>query len=267
MNRIQKKCIIASAGFHLLLVVVLFAGPGFFTSQSKLDDTMVLTFVPYETTDLKIAGGGRPNGSPPAPVPQPRPPQPAPPKPAPEVKEPKPDKPEAESLEPAEKPKIKVNLNKVVRKPATQTAKANPTKTPADQTPSKDLQALRSAVSKINSGLSSSTAIEMPLGPGGGGVPYANFYDGVKKIYSDAWVVPDGVTDDNATVTASVTIARSGEVTASKIVVTSGNPEVDQSVQAALNRVRFAVPLPVGAKEDERTVRIKFNVRAQRLLG
>jgi TonB family protein len=222
------------------------------------------------TTDEKIAGGGRPNGSPPPPTPV-RQPQPEPPKPAtpePQVKETKPDDKDSDSLEPTKKPKVKVNLTKVTRKPTTQTAKPNATKTPsADQTPSKDLQALKSTVNNLKSGLSTATTVDSFQGPGGDGVPYANFYDGVKKIYSDAWLVPDGVTDDNATVTASVTIARNGEVTASKIVVSSGNSEVDQSVQATLNRVRFAVPLPTGAKEDERTVRIKFNVRAQRLLG
>jgi TonB family protein len=89
----------------------------------------------------------------------------------------------------------------------------------------------------------------------------------VKKIYSDAWVVPDSVTDDSATVTASVTIARDGEVLNATIVVRSGNAEVDDSVAATLRRVRFAVPLPKGETESQVTVRIKFNVKAQRLLG
>jgi len=274
MSRIQKKCFIASTGFHLFLVVLLFVGPAFLSSNgSKPDDSMVLTFVPLITTDEKIAGGGTPNGGPPPPAPQPRQPQTEPPKPAvPQKVEmrpaPEPEKEDSDSLAPTTKPKVKVNLNKITRKPTTQTAKANTNKaTTADQPPSKDLQALNSVVKNLRSGLSAGTSIDMPAGPGGGGVPYANFYDGVKKIYSDAWVVPDGVTDENATVTASVTIARNGEVTASRIVVTSGNSEVDHSVQATLNRVRFAVPLPAGAKEDERTIRIKFNVRAQRLLG
>jgi hypothetical protein len=34
-----------------------------------------------------------------------------------------------------------------------------------------------------------------------------------------------------------------------------------------LRRVTFAVPLPEGAKESQRTVTIKFNVKAKRGLG
>jgi len=30
MNRLQKKCILATAGIHLLLLVILLVGPAFF---------------------------------------------------------------------------------------------------------------------------------------------------------------------------------------------------------------------------------------------
>jgi TonB family protein len=103
-------------------------------------------------------------------------------------------------------------------------------------------------------------------GPGGGGVPYANFKDAIRKKYTDAWLVPDGVTDDSAVATASVTIARDGKVLDARIIIPSGNALADQSVEAALRRVTFAVPLPEGAKEDQRTVKIKFSVKAK-LLG
>jgi len=271
MSRIQKKCIIASTGFHLFLLLLLFVGPGFFTSSPKMDDAMVLTFVPLATTDAKIAGGGTPKGSPPPAAsmnqPKAQPPAPAVPQKLERRKATEPDKSAIDPVEPA-RAKIKPNLKLVPRKSGP-TAKPNTTRTQSsDQAPSKDLQALKSTVSSLRQGLSSSTAIEeMPAGPRGGGVPYANFYDGVKKIYSDAWLLPDGVTDDSATVTASVTIARNGEVLDAKIVVRSGNTQVDETVAATLRRVRFAVPLPASAKEDQRTVRIKFNVRAQRLIG
>jgi len=41
MNRLQKKCIMATAGFHLLLLVILFVGPAFFWSREKPDDSPV----------------------------------------------------------------------------------------------------------------------------------------------------------------------------------------------------------------------------------
>jgi len=121
------------------------------------------------------------------------------------------------------------------------------------------------AANNLAEGMSSGTSIEL-RGPGGGGVPYANFLQAVKSIYARNWHVPDGVTDDNATATADVTIARDGKVVTAKITVRSGNAEVDKSVQRTLDRVDYAAPLPQNASEDRRTVSIKFNVRARRLM-
>jgi len=114
--------------------------------------------------------------------------------------------------------------------------------------------------------LSGGTSVEM-LGPGGGGVPYANWRQAVKSDFSNAWLLPDGVVDDEATSVASVTIARDGTVLNSKITQFSGDKVVDSSVQAALDRVQHTAPLPDTAKEDKRTVTINFNVRAKRGLG
>ena len=77
----------------------------------------------------------------------------------------------------------------------------------------------------------------------------------------------DGVTDDEATATASVTIARDGTVLNSKLIQRSGNALADQSVEMVLRRVTFAAPLPDGAKESQRTVTIKFSVKAKRGTG
>ena len=128
--------------------------------------------------------------------------------------------------------------------------------------------AFGNAASSLAEGLSSGTKVEL-LGPGGGGVPYANFLQAVKSAYARAWIIPDGVTDDNATVDVSVTIARDGTVVpgASRITRASGNAAVDRSVQVTLDRVKYAAPLPDDAKENQRTVTITFSVRAKRLLG
>jgi TonB family protein len=98
-------------------------------------------------------------------------------------------------------------------------------------------------------------------------VPYANFLQAVQSVYERAWIVPDGVTDNDATAVVSVTIARDGTVVLARIQRSSGNHLVDRSVQAALDRVKFAAPLPDDAKDKERTVTINFNVRAKRGLG
>src|SRR6516165_793109 len=118
MNRLQKKCVIASAGFHLLLVLILFVGPGFLSSKSTTPDLPILDFVPIKTVDELVSGGGERTAKPPpapleAPKPTPpEPPAPQPPKPDPEppkevAKDATPDKPEtdSDSLVPTDKPK------------------------------------------------------------------------------------------------------------------------------------------------------------------
>src|SRR5476649_754534 len=74
MNRLQKKCVIATAGFHLLLLVILFVGPAFFNSKPKVDDTQVLDVIPANLIDAAFNSGVK-NATPPAPTPIVTPPQ------------------------------------------------------------------------------------------------------------------------------------------------------------------------------------------------
>ena len=79
MNRLQKKCFLASTGLHLLLLVVLLVGPAFTASRSKPDNMPVLDFVALKTVDDALSGGGNPNAKPPPATfekPQPAPPAP-----------------------------------------------------------------------------------------------------------------------------------------------------------------------------------------------
>ena len=288
MNRLQKKCFIASAGVHLFLVLLLLLGPGFISSKNKAaDDLPILDFVPFKTVDALVSGGGNPKASlpPAAPAPRPLPPPlPAVTQPPPEknhepdppkelARQVKPPKLEEESLEPNKK-KIEISTKLVSRNQEDKTdAKARAeekaredAKRAADVRRRMARQIIGQAAENISSEVSGGTTIEL-RGPGGGGVPYANFLQAVKSVYANAWVVPDGVADDQATTAASVTIARDGTVVSSHIVRRSGDSAVDQSVQATLDRVRYAAPLPEDAKESQRTVTINFNVRAKRLLG
>jgi protein TonB len=282
MNRIQKKCCIASTGLHLFLLVILFTGPAFLPRDRQPDSRPPIDFVPIKTIDDALQGGGNPKAqSPPTPVlPTPQPPaakppvqqpvqqpkeEPETPKPAPR----EPDLPDARqtkklpdvSLKPVTRPKDKSDAKQKARESSSQTDAAEEQRKQLTKN-------LRAAVRNLRGDLSSSTTVEMPefKGPGGGGVPYANFLDGVRKDYTDAWIVPEGVTDDQATAIASVTIQRDGTVLEAHILTPSGNALADQSVEAVLRRVRRTVPLPDGAKENQRTVKIKFNVKAK-LLG
>jgi protein TonB len=120
MNRLQKKCLIATASGHLLLLLILLVGPGFFTSKSKPDDTELLDVIPSTLVDAAFSSGVKdaqapplnpiPAAQPPAvQPPTPQPPQPPPPQPKPVVQppEPKPElekQPEADPVKDVEKP-------------------------------------------------------------------------------------------------------------------------------------------------------------------
>ena len=84
MNRLQKKCVIATTGVHLLLIVILFVGPAFFYSKPKADDLQVLDVIPANLIDAPFNSGVA-NAAPPPPAPA-APPQPPPP-PVPEKTE------------------------------------------------------------------------------------------------------------------------------------------------------------------------------------
>ncbi len=281
MDRLQKKCAILSAGLHLLLASILVIGPAFLSRRSKADDMPILDFIPLKTVDAMVSGGGNPKAAlPPAAPPAPAPPvAQTPPPPAQKVREPDPPKEtvkeEESSLEPASEHKRKPQINPrlVSRKRDTRPE----TKARADEQAreARELadarrraaERLSQAADHIGNDLSGTTTIKLDHGPGGGGVPYANFLQAVKSIYERAWVVPDGVTEDEATAVATVTIARDSTVVSARIIRSSGSPAVDRSVQVTLDRVRYAAPLPDDAKEDQRTVTINFNVKAKRSLG
>lgn len=285
MNRLGQKCAIASIGLHLLLLVVLVVGPAFVGAKSKPEDNMpILDFIPIKTTDDKVSGGGNPNGRLPEPPPPPAvhntppaqetKPAPEPVKPTqPEVVE-KDTSPESSlipSTKRVHKPEISTKL--VTRKPAKRSEQTDDTSAQEEKAAKEYADRRRrlanmlsSAADSIERGVSSATSIELK-GPGGGGVPYANFFQAVKSVYARAWVLPDGIDDDEATATVSVTIARDGKVLSARITRSSGNVAVDQSVRVVLDRVKYAAPLPDSEKADERTVTINFNVKAKKALG
>src|SRR5690349_1552072 len=96
MNRLQKKCVIASASLHGLLLVTLIFGTAFLSSDKKLKDMgPVIDIVNAIPTDRMVNTGGNPNGNPTPPAPSPTPPQPIQQTPPPQVKaQPEPVKPQ-----------------------------------------------------------------------------------------------------------------------------------------------------------------------------
>lgn len=255
MNRLQKKCVIATAGFHLLLLVILLVGPAFFNARQKPDDSQVLDVIPANLIDAQFNSGVK-NAQPPAPtpvsIPQPEPPAP---KPTPTFAQrvekfftPEPVKPSPD-LTPVEKPeksqphKIQVNTQLVTR---------NASQNSTDD--SQRAQVLK-AIRNLKKNLSPSTTINLP---GNSSAATANYASVVKSVYDAAWTLPDTIAKDE-NVTVSVTIASDGTVISSHIVTPSGDASADNSVQRTLDRVQFVEAFPPSITGKQLTFTIIFN--------
>jgi TonB family protein len=276
MNRLQKKCVIATAGFHLLLLLILVFGSAFFSPRPKPDDTQLLDVIPSNLIDAAFSSGVR-NATPPAPVVQPAP-QPAPPTPAvqpaltppapkavvtppPTISErlenlfkPEPAKP---TPTPAETQPHKIQINTQL---VTRTAPKN---SPATDNSQQTARAINIAIRNLKKNLSPGTTIDMP---GDSTVAYANYASVVKSIYDQAWTLPDSIANDDENVKVTVTIASDGTVISARIIERAGDSPVDASVQRTLDRVTFIAPFPEGATEKERSYTINFNPKAKRTL-
>jgi protein TonB len=277
MNRLQKKCFIASLGVHVLLGLILLIGPAFLSSKANQDEMQVLDFVPAKTVDALVSGGGTPDAKPlpvqpspqpkpvvqaPPPAPEPQPVRQPEPEPPPEPKAPDPDALLQSKESRKKKPEISTTMvtrrkDDLEKRRADAQAREQKAVTDARRRLARQIGEMAES---LRDDVSGGTAIALH-GPGGGGVPYANFLQSVMSAYKRAWsgTVPNDATDENVSVEASVTIARDGTVIDSQIISRSGRPAVDRSVQSVLERVKYAAPLPEG-KETQRIVPITFEV-------
>jgi hypothetical protein len=282
MNRLQKKCFIASAGTHLLLMLILFIGPAFMSAKNtKSEDFQLLDIIPARTVDALVAAN--PGGAPVQRQQQQQPPAAqAPPvqesKPPPVQKAQEPnvvEKKEVESETKPQKPRLPQINTTLSTRPSSnkqkQPQKADKTDTSeskAAENRRKSAAAFALATANLNDGLSGRTSVRVGDGTGAGSGPaYANFLQVVKSVYTRMWDIPDGASD-GAIISVSVTIARNGDVVRSTITRRSGDAIADASVELLLDRVHHVAPLPEDSKEDQRTVNIDFSVKAaKRLLG
>jgi TonB family protein len=275
MNRLQKKCVIATAGLHLLLLVILFVGPAFFSAKPKTDDSQVLDVIPANLVDAAINSGVK-NATPPPmvtppqsqPQPQPTPPAPKPvvqpaPTPQPTITErlekffkSEPEKPATQQTEnPPHTPKVDLHL-------VTRTVPQNssmPTKATPDNS-----KAIKSALRALRKNLSSATTVDAP---GESGAAAMNYRAAVQAIYTQAWTPPDDTASDDANVKVRVTIASDGTVVSATMLAPSGDASVDRSVQSTLDRVQFIAPFPSGSTNTQRSYIINFNLKSKRQLG
>jgi colicin import membrane protein len=264
MNRLQKKCVIGTAGIHLLLLVILFVGPAFFSPRPKVNGEPTIDVIPAKLVD-GLLSSGEPDAAPPPPAPAFIPPQP-PPTPEKVVKpEPDrmPDKLSPDSLTPVVKtPKTeprKINTTLVTRP----TPKNSPTTSNTLQSQQdRQAQAISGALQRLKGNLTPGTKVGMP---GTGTASYASYGTVIVSVYRHAWVPPDGMASDNAIVKFSVTIASDGTVISSRITDPSGDANIDSAVQRMLDRVTFIEPFPEGATEKQRSYPVNFNATRRTL--
>jgi TonB family protein len=287
MNRLQKKCLVAAAGSHLLVVVVVVCS-GFVRPKPSVDDVQLLTMIPSTAVDRAVNAGRRdvplptptPMVAPPVPVPEPQTPPPQPPEvkpiepvrpvePVAQPPRPEPDDAKPDDLPtpkpPKQKHEIKVDLTEVTRNP--KKAQEHPD-THAEKEAQKLAQralererAFNKVLNTIRDKATTSTSIDMP---GDSTEAYASYASIVKTVYTEAWIMPQNADNDLANVKVSITIANTGRVMDAHIVEPSGDASVDRSVQRTLDRVTELRPFPDGATDKERTYIINFNLKAKR---
>jgi TonB family protein len=276
MNRLQKKCVLATVGIHLLLLATLLVGPAFFQPRPKTENMQVLDVIPANLIDAAFNNGVR-NAQPPPPAPvvkpTPPPPQPTPPAPKPvepspslmqrveKIFKPEPPKPAPEKVEREEPRKIqtphKIQINTHL---VTRTAPSNSSNVQND---SQRTEALQNVIRNLRKNFSPSTEIEMP---GNSSAAYANYAEVVKSIYDQAWTLPDSLANANETVKVRVTIASDGTVISARIIEPSGDAALDASVRTTLERVTFIAPFPEGSSDKQRTYTISFNPQVKQML-
>ena len=282
MDRLNKKCFVASTGLHLLLGAAIFVGPAFTASNSKNDaDLPVINFEPDILVDADIVGGGNPRAArqpasqPPAAQPQPQPVA-QPPRPEPKVverrqPEPQPEKrsdPDAVEEKPAKKPKGPQVSTKLETKKATKKPSPNVETAAQERQYAEDTQRIASALAKAGESLQPGSAVNVAEvgnpGPGGGGPAYAGIKAWIKKLFYDAWLPPENANADTAICDVRIVIARDGTVISSEFVSRSADAAVNASVQRALDRVpTIRKPLPEGSGSS-RIFILTFDLKVKR---
>ena len=292
MSRLEKKCLVASAGMHGLLFLMLFAVPLLWVSKQQPLVLPELNFVPTRLIDGVMSGGGSPTAQapPPAAATRAAPPQVmvVPPPPKADVAPPKQEalaKPEVEPVpkQPAKRSDpVPTDKKLAAAKPddsedaadakvgkkrirldftrATGSSKSASDARSQAQTAARAAQTLADAraaqvsrvLGSIGQGLSTGTSIDIP-GPGGEAyAPYASF---VVQVYRSAWSPSSAVADRS--VRAQVVILRDGTVESFEIIKRSGDSALDKSVER-LKSIRSVAPFPAGALDEKRTFVIRF---------
>lgn len=286
MKRLHRECLTLSAVLHGVLLAIALLGTAFLanpTPPELTEPVTILDFVPDRLVDENVAnpGGGAPPAPPADPPPQrpadppPRQPDPIPepqrePSPPPREPQREPDKepvravvePEAPAPKWTPSKEIKVDLSKVTKTPSAAQQAAIREQARRDQ---ETREAMKNSIDRLQSHFDTQISFSVP---GVGGASYANYGAYVRTIYDKNWREPASGVEGNPIAKARIVIARDGRVVSSQITGSSGQPAMDRSVQDVLDRIKnIGRPFPQGAKDQERSFILNFNLKAKLGLG
>lgn len=297
MNRLRKKCFIASVGLHALLLIVLVVSPAFRSKDDKkvapppvrvIDGALVAKVlaasapapsaptppapepVVKQETPKPPVKQPEPPKSKPTPKPQPKPePKPAPKKttkPAPKpkaVSKPKPKTVSQPKPKPKWKPKktVKVaNLNNLVSQSNSSAAEKERREAEkrAERERKRQMAELDSVLSSVK--FSSQVKVRASGGSSRATMDYGSY---VMSTYDRQWREPSQIAVNGHTASVTVTIRKDGSVASARLSKRSGVSVLDKSIQDLIDRVRRFKPFPSGMNESQQTFTIDFSVRAK----
>lgn len=229
MNNRFKRALTVSTALHVALVVVLVLGPVVMRLLKPRKPKEIITLVEL------------------VPPPPPAPPEPESPAPEPEPDVPAPPKTPVEKKPETkpEKPKIKVNTNRVVRKDVPKVATPPRTTLTPEQ------------IKKL---LEANVRFSQASGtPATGYSDLQVYYTIVHQKMYDAWSQPGSVARGLAA-EASIRVARNGALLQRRVSRSSGDALMDQSVRAALDAVGKLPALPDSVGGPHLDITIEFVV-------
>jgi TonB family protein len=264
MNRLQTKCVLASASAHLVLVLTVLVGSAFFVPKLRTGATVQVTQnggPPIQVVQLPmppdalLAPAPAPSVADSRPVSVPAPVR---------VVEPRPTNPRLDPLgidttKPSRTPRVSTNL-------VARLTGAPPVSTTTSGSSGFNAPPTGTRLDGLLRALSSGTPIEISVGDDRD-LGHEDYAQRVKEIYDRTWNPPaSGIAREDGTTTAAVVIASDGRVLSAQITTSSDDSTLDTSVQRALAQVKSVEPFEAGAKERQRTYTIHFNLKARRAL-
>jgi TonB family protein len=279
MNRLQRKCLIAAAMIHGLLIVIFVVGTAFRSKKKPVPPmTPVIELVNIVDAPTRTPGPAptaqpvvRPQPAPPpkpAPAPKPAAQPPVKPEPRPEPKPPPVVKPvvaDKPAPKPPPRPKVEVDLTNRTqvdtqrRQEEQARAEAERRERERQQQIARELQTARENLQRQAS--PSAASIESI---GSNSAAFSNYAAIVKQEYERRWTRPQEISRDVVEVDFEVTIRRDGTVQSSRIRKKSGVAPMDDSIERLRDAVRKLPPFPADLTDSEQTFRIIFELRKNR---